>query len=600
MAATKVKIALKSVAVHDDADMLGAGEWCFQCQVVRAPSGEVIPFGDTASVFEVNGGDTITPGWSVDLTMQSDDTQLEVRISGRDEDLVVDDDLGQVKAFLNTPIVHGYDLHLLSNKGNYTANITVEVLAQTDTTAGPVTTIVQNSNSSTYNSLYDEMLSKMVHICPVIPVPWGTGIPPIADGVQDLSASPQENLAIAPGETKSNALVNPSLIPDIDPADPGFEDKCARIRITQFRPADLDLSKLIWRATSNVFFWDGKGSKLEIKGGREVRCYGVVTGDGDEPATIEVHWDSEGTPLLATFRAWVGKPRYVWTRANIIRCSAATAGGVPLKNPSTSPADIKTQMAYNNIILWQAGIQMAADTDTTCYNGAVWKDEGIFEVSQPQNYTFNVPDDPQIVAPLLNARDRVFNVAYLHSVAGSPTLNGMATDRRTSPPEGTTQLGDAPSASWVAPTGVFPDEDAITVTMKCMGPSAKRSADQKPLCGDGAIDSICGCIMTRQGATLAGSLTLAHELGHVLGLHHRGCGGKETQHSYDGVDHKSGLWADCGHPWIENLLTYGPNTCRQDIDLIQTMRIRTHPLVQLVPPPPVPKPPPPGGKPPPK
>ena len=187
MAATKVKIALKSVAVHDDADMLGAGEWCFQCQVVRAPSGEVIPFGDTASVFEVNGGDTITPGWSVDLTMQSDDTQLEVRISGRDEDLVVDDDLGQVKAFLNTPIVHGYDLHLLSNKGNYTANITVEVLAQTDTTAGPVTTIVQNSNSSTYNSLYDEMLSKMVHICPVIPVPWGTGIPPIADGVQDLS-----------------------------------------------------------------------------------------------------------------------------------------------------------------------------------------------------------------------------------------------------------------------------------------------------------------------------------------------------------------------------------------------------------------------------
>ena len=95
-----------------------------------------------------------------------------------------------------------------------------------------------------------------------------------------------------------------------------------------------------------------------------------------------------------------------------------TAGGVPLKNPSTSPADIKTQMAYNNIILWQAGIQMAADTDTTCYNGAVWKDEGIFEVSQPQNYTFNVPDDPQIVAPLLNARDRVFNVAYLHSVAG--------------------------------------------------------------------------------------------------------------------------------------------------------------------------------------
>jgi len=591
MAATKIKVTLRSVEIHDDAGLFGPGVWAFRLTVNRLPSNVSREIGDSTKVFEVKSGQTLDLGWFADLPVESTDAKIELSVNAS-EKFQMDTDMGFVKATLNVPIVHDYELALRSNKGNYTAMLQIEIIEKTAASTGAITTILQRSDSNTFNTLFDEMLSKLVHICPVIPVPWTNGIPPQANGVLGRLASPQVDLSIPAGTTKLNALVNPSLIPVLNPKDQEFNNQCARIRITQYRPSDLDLSKLIWKtATNNIKFWDGS-AKTEVKGGQEVNVYGVLNGNTDEMATIEVRWDGEGTPLLAVYRAWVGKPRYIWVRANIIKCSKQYLGGVPLLNPALVTPDLITaQIDYNNVLLWQAGIQMVLDKDNTCYNGAVFKREGIFEISSEHNNTYNVVLDDKIVAPLLNSRSRVFNVAYIHSCAGEQLrgLNGAATDRRLTKTEKTISLDGSPSTSWIQPTGVFPDDIGQEIKIKTLEPTPPRDTLQRDLCGNGSIiNAICACIMTQKGATALGSATLAHELGHVLGLNHRGCGGytrKELDNatnpieSVDGVNQLAGPRKGWGHPWDENLMTYGPNSRRQDVDIIQTKVIRAHKLL---------------------
>lgn len=603
MAATKIEIKLFSITVLNDAVLFGPGSWIFEAQVCRCPSNDKISFGDPGRTFEVNTGDILVPGLSHQLKIEPADAKIEIEVHGIDKDGILNDDLGSVKVTVNMPIVHDYDLRLKSNKGNFSARIKIDILEQTEATKGPVTTILQRRESNTYNTVHDEMLTRMVHVCPVVPVPWANGIPPLAKGVQALPASPQVDLSVSAATTRLNGLVNPSLIPVISPASPRFANECARIRITQYRPfgpGGLDLNKIIWRAASpNIKFWAGGSGKSEVKGGQEVNAYGVLAGDKDEEGKIEVRWDSEGTPLLAVFRAWVGPPKYVWMRANIIKCSSATdPGGTPVLNPTCTPDDIKKHVAFSNILLWQMGIRLAMDTDKTAYNGATRKEEGIFEVTSADNYTFNVVKDDKMVAPMLNSRGDVFNLVYLHSCAGSPTLLGRATDRCLSEPEAEVQLpfGGNPSDSWVRPTGVFPDDDAKAIKMKRMGPSNLRADAQKPLCGDSAIAKLCACLITQLDDVANGSVTMAHELGHVIGLMHRGSGGNEVKGSTDGVNHLAGPRKGFGHPWNENCMTYGTDSEAQDFDMTQTMVARSHKLVRsLRPAPPVPVPPPPKG-----
>ena len=113
--------------------------------------------------------------------------------------MIWDDNIGKIKITLNTPIVHAYDLHLASDTGNYIARVKVDIVSRTTGSTGSITTILRNSGSSSYNTVHDEMLSKMVHIHPVTPVPWTTGIPPIAKGEQPLTASPQVDLSVSTG-----------------------------------------------------------------------------------------------------------------------------------------------------------------------------------------------------------------------------------------------------------------------------------------------------------------------------------------------------------------------------------------------------------------
>ena len=584
MTATRIKVTVDTVDIIDDDDLLGAGEWAFTSNVKRLATSETIAFGDSNKEFEVNTGDKkVNIGFSTELDIKKKDTKLEINLSAIEKDTVSNSDMGKIRIVLNTPICHDYDLTLSSDKGKYTARIKVEILKRKAGSAGAVTTILRNSGSSTFNTVHSEMQFKNVHIHPVTPVPWTTGIPPIPIGVVLMTASPQVDFSVKSGDPL-NGLINPSFIVTMKPTDKDFNKKVARVKVTQFWPATLDLSKLVWKAvTGNIKFWNGSKGVNEIKGGQEVKVYGTNNG-ADQECKIEVRWDSTGGPLLAVFRAWVGKPKYVWSRANLIK-TTATMGPLPLPNPNLSIADIKSHIEFANVILWQAGIQMVMDEDDAAYNGAVKKDKGIFEINSATNYTYNVVKDANMVAPLLNARKGVFNMAYIHSVSGKPGLLGSATDRRLSKAEAMVSFSGSPSTSWVQPSGVRPDGGAGTVKMKRMGPSAKRSSALKSNCGDGTDDTlnnVCACIMTQNvKARLArGNITLPHELGHVLGLHHRGNGGGQPKASYDKVNHKSGPRSGWGHPFNENFMCYGSDARRQDIDMIQVKVLRENALLK--------------------
>ncbi|MGN6370188.1 MAG: peptidoglycan-binding protein [Phycisphaerae bacterium] len=591
MAATKIRIKLFGVEAMDGVVFPSPEDWSFEMTIKRASDNSTKTPGDQTATFEFKKDNTYNDvGWDQFYELTGADTTFDITIKGKSS-LASRQDLGMVKVTIRCPILHPYNLSMPSSKNLFVAGVGVFITSQTDSWSSGITTIVQNSESQTYNTILDQMQAMAVHICPVIPVPFATGIPPLPRGVQHLASwVPDGDMTVKPGTTALNALVNPAVIPVLDPTDADFANQVARIHVTQIWPKDLDTDQFIWRAaTSNVKFWSGGAEMSEVKGGVEVRAYGKLSGDADEMGEVTLHWNGEGTPKLATFRAWVGKPKFVWTRANIFKGSPPTAGPAG-PDPTVTADKIAAQLDLNNVILWQVGIRMVMDKDETPYGNTEFLQRGVFRVTVPSKFIVNAVNSANMLAPLVNARPGVFNVAYIYTVAGMPTLNGMATDRLMSDPEGTADLDGSPSTSWIRPTGVFPDDDGAKVTMKQMGPSTARTIKAAGWYADGAFEKLCACIMTEQGANFQGSLTLAHELGHVLGLHHRGSGGGEQVSSYDGVNHLSGPLKGRGHPWNENLLSYGPNTRRQDLDILQAKVMRTSKLLRSDAPPPAPKP----------
>jgi hypothetical protein len=471
----------------------------------------------------------------------------------------------------------------------------VEEVSATRTLAGParVAASRQVDGSTLFTTIAGQPVNPRVEVCPVVPVP----NPP-----SRLPQRPPQPAGLAPGAATAhatppllspapalNALVNPSVIPILSPTDPDFNNRVARLAVTYVEPGDLDTGFLTWHVVSGpaAIVGGNSGPIVTVRG----------TGNGpDEMAEFEVRWGGSGPPL-AWFRAWVGKIGRIPYRMNLLDGNNAASRASTL----LTPANLDRHMQVAKVIYWQLALLFEPDADANRYEGATASGTaGVYNVIVTiNNHTRNVNINSVPAATRYNFRPGVINIAYVRS-----TLQNRAV---ASDIQGTTgaveELGGKPSASWVKPSGIPLDAAPAKVVMKTFKPGNRR---KKPGPGDKAF------IQARTAANAAftaetmrqlyacmvpsnwwnpddpaqSGVNLAHELGHVLGLRHRGNGDSyHPPRSDDGVNSRDVKGVMRGHPWHENVMTYGygnkANPPRAlDIDYVQAVVARRHPAVR--------------------
>lgn len=610
MPVTKIKVTFAIVAVHDSADLWGDANWSFTASVDKAAVG-------TTDQFVARQRQFITlpqNDWTaiVDVSGKGKNGSVKISFSGRNNDTFVRTrDLGEVKYTFKYPFCIDQDIQLKSplkkNRHFYTLLVKMEVLEikATTTLSGPksVTASRQHDGSTTFSTVSGRRLLPRVEVGPVVPTPQAPSRlprrPPVSvgRGLTPGKNTPQSKPAVMWPLPQLNALCNPSLIPILSLADPDLNNKAARLAVTYIEPGDLDPSFLTWVIKS------GPAQIIGSKRGPEILVVGTGTGATDQLAEFEVRWDGVKGTLLATFRAWVGKIKTVSYRINLINGPDAASQVV------FPPQDYANQMQMARIVHWQAGIDLVPDTDTTCWDRASTKDStgaalpaGVFIVPvSNQTWTVNVNNFVPTIASRLNFRPGALHAVYVRS-----TTTGRAAATDIQGVDGKDyELGGKPTSSWVIPSGVPPDADPTQKlklktfessnrpTKKAPGDdvyaTARSLADKKFQKSD--MGRIYAVVLpsdwswgNNTGSEPNAGVNLAHELGHALGLHHRGSGDATNPPlSNDNINSVDNTGAQRGHPWNENVMTYGYGGALAaepralDIDLIQTPIVRKHP-----------------------
>ena len=604
MPVTRIKVGFKGVYVWDSSDLWGPGDWCLTAKV----DGKTL--GDPKHEFEAREKQWIMlpeKDWSteIDVTGKKPGDTISVSFSVKDIDLISDDDLGAVTLTLKypfrterdepirSPIIKGW--LFFPDHQYYSVHIVVKILEVKATTTldktGGVLVSRQHDGSSTFSTISGKAITPRVEVCPVIPVPAAPSKLP------DRPAFPAE---LVPGketiwakaiplrpELKLNDLVNPSLIPVLLNGDPDLQSKAAKIAVTWIWPGDLDLSMVTWHV---------KEGPIEIVGSNN-GAWVLVRGTSapsDTMATLEVRWDGLKGPLLATYRAWVGVVKEVPYRINII--NGVDPVGHPERSPIVTPDNVNNHIRMARVLLWQAGLELTPDSNTTLFDGATaTAHKGVFIVpAKKDNWTNNVDINSTPIATRLNFRPLVVNIAYVRSCSEN---RAVASD--TPGFDGKSQkLGGSPSTSWVIPSGVPPDATGKEVTMLTLGLFPRNNSSDAAYAKERAKTDpgfTLSDINKRLYSLMAPSIwtpntnspdwgqNISHELGHVLALRHRGSGDTDKKPlSDDGVNSVDNKKKKRGHPWNENIMTYD-NQRGLDIDLIQTAVVRRHPAAKKKP-----------------
>ncbi len=606
MPVTKIKIQIERVYVRDDCDLFGDGEWKFTARI----DGQ--PVGNPNQEFVAREREWIVlpeDQWSreVDVRAKAPGSSVRVSFKGTDVDVFCDDDLGEVSAEFRYPFRREQTITLISPRMSgglffpdyqaYSVKIKMTILeiVGTTTLTGPTSLAVsrQADGSSTLSTLSGSAVAPRIEVCPIVPVP--------ANGLTRLPQRPAQPAGLAPGRVTAhgnpialvpvpdyNSLVNPSVIPILATSDPDFNSRVAQLAVTYCEPGNLDLSFLTWHRVSGPaeIVGSNQGAAIKVRG----------TGSGaDQMAEFEVKWDGGG-PALAKFRAWVGKVGRIPYRINILNGSTPASQATSL----LTAAQVDAHMQVAKLLFWQAGLLFEADSNVNVFEGATASGTaGVFTVNvTANNHTVNVNMNLTPAATRYNFRPGVINIAYVRS-----TLQGRAVASDIQGTNGANQEDSgSPSASWVKPSGVPLDAAAKKVTMKTF-PSNNRQKNGGP--GDGkfikarnAADATFTAATMRQLFACMvpadwwvpdnpphSGVNLAHELGHVLGLRHRGSGDSGSPpRSDDGVNSPDQKGKTRGHPWHENVMTYGYGgnanpPVNLDLDLLQAVVIRRHPAV---------------------
>ncbi len=607
MPVTKIKIAFVSVEVLDDCDIFGSGEWYFTAFIDHNP------VGDRSREFEATTGRTIIlpDSWSaiVDVSTKTYGDVVGVRFSGIDKDVFGHDDLGTVTARFAYPFQEQTRIVNLRSPlmraswpfSDYRAyslkvRMTIEEIRGTTDLTGPSSISVsrQMDGSSTLSTVAGNPVVPRIEVCPVIPVPNNgfTKLPlrPVQPEAGVLAPGMLTPQAQPPTFTGAplNGMVNPSVIPILEPTDPNFAKRVARLAVTFADPGNIDLNMLTWHVTSGpaVIVGRNRGGEIQVRG----------TGSAaDTIATFEVRWDGPAGMVLATYRAWVGKVGKVPYRINLLDGTNAASQVTGLR----PPAVVDSHMDVAKVIYWQAGLELVPDPVATAFDGAVASGiPGIFTVTATSNaHTRNVNPNSRPAATRYNFNPGAVNIVYIRSILGASQF-GVATDIQGVPMADVSDSG-TPSNSWVLPSGVPPDGGAGTVKIKTFaglpsrvknpGPGDKayikaRNAANPPFVAND-MNRIHAAILPAVwgGSVSNNGVNLAHEMGHVLGLMHRGNGGLNPNRlSDDQINSKDIKNKLRGHPWTENVMSYGYGGAvilAADIDLLQAAVIRRHPTV---------------------
>ena len=588
MAVTKLSVGITGLYPLRSGDLWGPGDW----HVTATIDGTQV--GDPDTEFEAREQQWILldKTWStvVDVSGKVAGDTVEVLIKAVDRDVFSDDDLGYVKLLLKYPFKNELNQPFLSSvvKGwlffpdrqYFWANVVTTVKEETATKAppGPSSLYVsrQANGTSTFSTLDGTQIDPRVEVCPVVPTPPAAALPPRPVFPVALVAGkvmPAANNVPLTAALNLNALPNPAVIPILAATDPDLAKKAARVAVTYIEPGDLDTSHLFWKIKSGPAAFSGAS-----KGVTEVLVYGTGAGATDQECVIEVRWDSDGGTLLSTFRAWVGTPKDIPYRALILNPSNPA-----LKVRSTA-ANVADHISMANVLLWHAALKLVPDSTTTKWDGVTGGTKGIYELKLPKakdGWTLGVNSDKTPKATRLNFNPGVLHLCYIKSTVKA--LAGSATDRPGLGGAAETLAGD-PSASWVQPSGVPPDGGAGSVVMQTMPKSSRgtEKTDQDYLkarsLAANSFDQLFGLIMPDYTvpSNPDWGQTVAHEIGHVLGLRHRGNPGNgATGPSADGINDPAGN----GYPWLQNTMSYG-YTQSQDLDIIQSAVIRRHPVLK--------------------
>lgn len=582
MPATHLQVEFLEVTVLDD-DSWGKVDWSFKATV----GGTEV--GNTSQIYEVATRDVVAVSRSIDtdVTGYSPGESLLLTFETTEVGTLWDTSKGIVTLKVHYPFENDIDVHLdgsdeglIFEQRHYSVHVKVTVLAgftAPPDPAVPPTPLPGGAPGDDFTVIDGSAIPPRVEVHPVVPPPQPDQLPPRPPRKAGMAVGQDTSFAAAiplTGSVALNALPNPSLIPILKPSDADFASHVSRLAVTYTQPKDIDHRKITWHVKKGPVAFHGGSTGLSV--------LAYATSNSQSLVEIELRWGGASGPVLCLFRAFVGYIKRIPYRANII-C------GTTLK-PQVTHADVTRHVKDANVLLFQSGLLLVPDRDARAFDGAIPSaaNPGVFVTNTPDSMTVRIPSEGAPEAMRLNWNPGTMNLMYICSFDKGGAA-GVATDR-PGLAGGSVEVGGTPSSSWVYPTGVRPDDDAKTVTMVSMDASDLRSGadDVNYVKARGLSED---SLSRMWGVTLPDytnpadpdwGQTVAHEVGHVLGLRHRGNGGNRKD-SHDGVNDRHGK----GHPFKENVMAYG-YALSQDLDLLQTKCMRHHAIFATPTPAPVP------------
>ena len=550
-----VRVAILGMTFLDDADIIGSDEVRLR---VRIGGRDV---GDLNQRFEMVAGTYVVTDmavWGADFDY-AQTGQVELTAEVEDDEATSWESMGRVRLLLRWPFApRSYTLR--ASSGKFTLLIAVDHRvegADGDPNWGATFVPRREVGGTTLATVTPPPAIRIeVHDC--LPVPSGAGTPNRPAFGAGIVAETDDAQSPVSTTGPNNVFFNPAVIPILPTGTARSTENCANFKVTYIcdpaaRSSRRSMPELRWEVRS----LGGQATIFGSSTGRTVKVHGTRRGE----VLVQLFHNET---IAAVIRALVEPLVYIPCRA-VILSTAATAT-VPSVGNTVAASEVLNQLNCANRFLWQLGVLLRLDTDTSigwlpadvlAANVHATGTTGVFTATVGAAHISNVADESDTSA--INSRPYVMNFAFIESLTPPPSTGG-ACFYSGNP---TSQTDDGPpSTSWTTPSGVPPDGTAGTVTMRCGAHGFTSPAPHRY--------SMC---ITQVGANRPARMvgqTIAHEVGHCLGLRHRGLESDGSQPAaYDGLP----------HPPMVNVMYFAAYEQAMDFDMIQAKAVRRSSLV---------------------